>query len=131
MKSFAEYQKKNEGIIGQQPAQANGHQLPRAVGTATAAMATAATGGATGDTTNAHGPQSMQQLIDNKGNNNKRNALTELVNSIKASLKHYDLEVRHAVWEALTSPGGKGLIERLLQSPNSSISISEFHKLID
>ena len=62
--------------------------------------------------------------------NNKTQAISTLVSALKIALDQYDISTRRFIWEHLTSPKGKELMEKILRNPKTYLSDSEFNKLI-
>lgn len=74
--------------------------------------------------------QSFQQFTEARGPSSKVQAMIDLVDAIKNTLKNYGPSVRHDVWRALISEKGQRQINRVLRSPNTPISQSDFTKLV-
>ena len=62
---------------------------------------------------------------------NRIKAMATLVDALKTALNQYDISTRHFVWEHLNSPKGKELMAKVLRNPKTSLSDSEFTKLVE
>lgn len=60
----------------------------------------------------------------------KLDAIEDFVESMRTHFDKYDLPTRKFIWEKITSPKGQELIEKMLKSPKTRPSTSEFRKLI-
>lgn len=69
-------------------------------------------------------------LKEEKGSNNKTEAMKDFVKSTKKVFSDYDLTTRKKVWEAITSNKGKELVNKIVKNPKTYLSNSEFIKLV-
>jgi hypothetical protein len=60
----------------------------------------------------------------------KLEAIEDLIDVMRNHFDKYDLPTRKFIWEKITSSKGQELIEKMLRSPKTRPSTSEFRKLI-
>jgi hypothetical protein len=74
----------------------------------------------------------FQDWIINEVENssNKTKAIVAVVDALRKVFNDYDLATRKKVWEELTSAHGKELVLKIVKSPKTYLSDSEFVKLV-
>ena len=74
----------------------------------------------------------FQDWIINEAENssNKTKAIIAVVDELKKVFNDYDLATRKKVWSQLTSADGKELVLKIVRSPKTYLSDSEFIKLV-
>jgi hypothetical protein len=74
----------------------------------------------------------FQDWIINEAENssNKTKAIIAVVDALKKVFNDYDLATRKKVWSQLTSADGKELVSKIVRSPKTYLSDSEFIKLV-
>ena len=74
----------------------------------------------------------FQDWIINEAENssNKAKAIVAVVDALRKVFNDYDLATRKKVWEELTSVHGKELVLKIVRSPKTYLSDSEFVKLV-
>ena len=74
----------------------------------------------------------FQDWIINEAENssNKTKAIIAVVDALKKVFNDYDLATRKKVWSQLTSADGKELVLKIVRSPKTYLSDSEFIKLV-
>ena len=76
--------------------------------------------------------KSYKQFNEGKDRgSSKVHCMTAIVDALKSALNQYDISVRRSVWEHLNSPKGKELMQKILRNPKTSLSNSEFIKLVE
>ena len=53
-----------------------------------------------------------------------------VIEHLKKALGDYDISTRKFVWDKLTSKKGEELVQQIVKYPKTSMSMSEFNKLV-
>ena len=77
------------------------------------------------------GMDSFNLYSETKDSTNRLKAISTVIDALKDAFSHFDISTRRLVWNRLTSKPGEELIDRLLRNPHTSLSDSEFRKLIE
>jgi hypothetical protein len=75
--------------------------------------------------------QPFHHFTEAKDSSNKIKAMTDLVDSVKGVLDHYDIATRRFIWRRLTTAKGNELMDKLLRNPRTYLSMSELRKLAE
>ena len=61
---------------------------------------------------------------------NRIKGMVALVDSLKKFFGEYDLSTRQFLWDRLTTPKGKELLEKVLRNPHANLTNSVFVQLV-
>lgn len=75
--------------------------------------------------------ENLVTFTEGRDTSNRIRAVETVVDALRRAFSRFDIATRKLVWKRITTRWGQELIDRLLRNPYSSLSISEFRKLVE
>lgn len=81
-------------------------------------------------TKKASSKKDVKKKASSAPSSNRIKGMVALVDSLKKFFGEYDLPTRQFLWDRLTTPKGKELLEKVLRNPHANLTNSVFVQLV-